>query len=64
MTIRQIRENQGLSAEELAVKAGVSAQTVYRIERGKQPVGRVYVARVCRALGVDIKDVEGLNIRD
>lgn len=62
MTIRQIRENQGLSVEELAVRAGVSAQTVYRIEQGK-PVSRVYVARVCNALGVSIAQVEGLNIK-
>ena len=62
VNIRQIRENQGLRVEELAVKAGVSAQTVYRIEQGK-PVSRVYVARVCVALGVRIEDVESLNIR-
>lgn len=63
MTIRETRENQGLSVEELAVKANVSAQTVYRIEQGK-PVSRVHVARVCIALGVSIQGMEGLNIRD
>lgn len=63
MTIREIRENQGLSVEALAVKANVSAQTVYRIEQGKA-VSRVYVARVCIALGTSIPQVEGLNIRD
>lgn len=62
MTLRQIRENQGLSVEQLAHLANVHLQTVYRIEQGK-PVSRVYVARVCRALNVDITQVEGLNIR-
>lgn len=63
MTIREIRENQGLTPTQLAAKANVSAQTVYRIERG-DPVGRVYIARVCNALGVKMEDVSGLNFRD
>ena len=63
MTIRQIRESQGLTPTQLAAKANVSAQTVYRIERG-DPVGRVYIARVCNALGVKMDEVEGLNFRD
>jgi len=63
MNIREIREKQGLTPTQLAAKANVSAQTVYRIERG-DPVGRVYIARVCNALGVQMENVEGLNFRD
>lgn len=63
-TIRQLRKNQGLSATQLAAKAGVSKQTVDRIEAGRPPVSREYVAKVCLALGKQITDVEGLNISD
>jgi len=63
MTIKELRENQGLTVQELARKANVSHQTIYRIERGEE-VSRVFVARVCRALGKSIDEVEGLNIRD
>lgn len=62
MTIKEFRENQGLTVSELANKAGISQQTVYRIEAG-QPVSRVYVAKVCRALGISIEEVESVNIK-
>jgi transcriptional regulator with XRE-family HTH domain len=62
-TIRQLREDAGLTTTELAAKAGVSVQTLYRIERG-EPVSRMYVARVCKALNVAPDMVQGLKIKD
>jgi DNA-binding XRE family transcriptional regulator len=62
-TIRQLRENAGLTMTELAAKAQVSVQTLYRIESGK-PVGRIYVVRVCKALGVRPDEVSGLNVKE
>lgn len=61
MTIKELRENKGWSVSQLAQLAGVSQQTIYRIEAGNA-VSRVYVARVCNALNVDINKVDGLNL--
>jgi DNA-binding XRE family transcriptional regulator len=59
--LRLIRQNQGLSRSELAVKARVGEKTIFRAETG-QPVRRITLAKICRALGVKIEEVEGLNI--
>lgn len=61
--LRLIRENQGLSRAQLAVKANVGEKTIFRAETG-QPVRRITLARICKALGVRIEEVEGLNILD
>lgn len=63
LTLRELRENAGLTVLQLAAKAGVSQSFVYRVEEGKTPVSKVPVVKICKALDVDIKSVEGLNLR-
>lgn len=60
-TLKRIRENQGLTQKQLADSAGVAVQTVSRAENGDK-VSRVSVARICKALGIRIEEVQGLNI--
>lgn len=59
--LKTIRISQGLSRAELAVKAQVGITTIIRAERGV-PVGRITLAKICKALGIKLEDVEGLNI--
>jgi predicted transcriptional regulator len=69
-TIRQMRRNAGLTAEDLAHLAGVSLSTITRIERGSPPVTRLTAGKVVRALSeyvkrdITIEDVEGLQIKE
>jgi transcriptional regulator with XRE-family HTH domain len=53
----QLREANGWSAEELARKAAIAVDTVERIEAGKKPVYRTSLAKVARALGVEIDEI-------
>ena len=49
--LRRRREAAGLSREELAHRAQVSSQTIYRIETGRVVPTRATVAAIRRALG-------------
>lgn len=53
--VTRIREERGLSQQELAQKAGTTYQTIWRIERGKHVEPGIYIARgIARALGVTL----------
>jgi transcriptional regulator with XRE-family HTH domain len=50
--LRVFRENQNLTQEELSKKSGISARTIQRIEKGKEPKG--YTLRVlAKALKIE-----------
>ncbi len=69
-TIKQLRQEAGLSAFELAHMAGVSISTVTRIERGRPPITRLTAGRVLHALNqrlgrsIALGDVEGLRLKE
>jgi DNA-binding XRE family transcriptional regulator len=69
-TLKQLRQEAGLSAFELAHLAGVSLSTVNRMERGRPPVTRLTAGRVLHALSerlgrpVPMSEVEGLQLKD
>lgn len=52
--IRQAREFQGLSQEEVAFVANVSPRTVFAIEKGKVTVRLDMVTRVLAAVGLQL----------
>lgn len=66
-TMKQLRQEAGLSAEQLAVYADVSLSTVLRMEKGT-PVTRLNVYRVLNVLSDRLKrpiaehDVEQLKV--
>ncbi|HZO74226.1 MAG TPA: helix-turn-helix transcriptional regulator [Ktedonobacteraceae bacterium] len=69
MNLQQYRLSLAWSAEELARRAGINAQTVRRIERGSPTfphTASAIAAALSRGLGREIKveDIEGLEIRD
>jgi len=59
-TLKEIWDNQGLTIEEVAARADVSIQTVYRINRG-QHVSLKSLRRVCQALGITIEQYKALD---
>lgn len=55
--IKQIREREGLTQEELASRAGYHLTWVSRIETAAQSTGWVTIKRVADALGVTMVEV-------
>jgi DNA-binding Xre family transcriptional regulator len=56
--VRVWREHRGLSGRALARRAGISAAYLSQIETGKKPGSFDAMARLARALGVDMEDLE------
>ena len=56
--VRVWREHRGLSARALADRAGISAAYLSQIETGQKPGSFDAMARLARALGVDMEDLE------
>jgi transcriptional regulator with XRE-family HTH domain len=53
--LRDLRGLRELSAEALAERAGVAANTIYRLESGRHPTARLRTAQaLAAALGVDL----------
>jgi transcriptional regulator with XRE-family HTH domain len=67
--IREIRKSQAISQEQLAERAGISAQYVSNIERGKENPTLDLLLRLAEALRVslgqmcDLETVEEMNRR-
>jgi len=52
--VREKRIEQGLSQEELAVKAGVHRTYIGMIERAEKNITLENIGKVCRGLGISI----------
>jgi putative transcriptional regulator len=55
--LRELREADGLSQQELAERLGVSRQTIISIEKGKYDPSLPLAFAIARAFGVRIEDV-------
>lgn len=56
-TIRELREEQGLSQFALAVRAGVSPAAIYAWESGKKVPGSMRLRRIADCLGVSMGEI-------
>lgn len=56
--VRVWREHRGLSARAVASRAGISTAYLSQIETGKKPGSFDAMAKVARALGVSMEDLE------
>jgi DNA-binding Xre family transcriptional regulator len=56
--VRVWREHRGLSARALASRAGISTAYLSQIETGSKPGSFDAMAKLSRALGVDMEDLE------
>jgi ribosome-binding protein aMBF1 (putative translation factor) len=55
--VRVWREHRGLSARALAGRAGISTAYLSQIETGKKPGSFDAMAKLARALGIDLEDL-------
>jgi transcriptional regulator with XRE-family HTH domain len=55
--IRELRAEQGISQEQLALIAGVDRSYLGRIERGDNNVAMLTLARIAQALDVTVTEV-------
>lgn len=54
--LKKIRESKDLSTRELARRAQISTQTVHALEHTDQQPSVRTLAKIARALGVEVKD--------
>ena len=62
--LAELRISQGLSRERLAARAGISARTVYNLERGRCSPQAITQAVLARALDCRIEDIFPTNESD
>ena len=55
--IRQLREEKGISQEQLAAKADLHRTHIGRIERGEKTPNVETVHKIAWGLGIDVKDL-------
>ena len=63
LELRRLREERGLSVEELAEKSGVSATTIRIMERGAREVSGDTIAKLAKPLGLTFDEVWSLQRR-
>jgi XRE family transcriptional regulator, fatty acid utilization regulator len=63
LELRRIREERGLTVEELVEKSGVSATTIRDVERGAQEARGDTVAKLAKPLGLTFDEVWELQRR-
>ena len=61
-TLKEMREEKGLSIGELAIKAGVSPSTISRTENGL-PIRKAAKVKIAKALKICPKDIEFFVVR-
>lgn len=55
--IRKLRFDRSMTQEELALRTGVSRQTIMSIERGRTNPSVLLAYKIAAALGVDVTEV-------
>lgn len=60
--LREHRENQGLSQQELADRSGISVATISRIESKERPVNPPTARKLANALGLHPKDLKAEEV--
>ncbi len=55
--LRELRERESLTQEELAARVGVSRQTIISLEKGKYNPSLILAYKLARVFGLRIEDV-------
>ena len=55
--VRKLRESKGMSTRVLAREAGISTETLNAIEHDRRQVQVRTLAKLAKALGVEVKDL-------
>lgn len=61
VSVRELRKSKGWSQYELAHRAEIGIQTVYRIEKGR-PVLPAMARSVARTLGVSLEELPDVQV--
>jgi len=59
--LREIRKKKGFTQEALAYKAGITPAYVGQLERGLKSPSLWTIHRLCRVLGVSMRDLVGAS---
>lgn len=59
--LRELREQQGMTQEDLGIKVGVSRQTIISLERGKYNPSISLAFRLARTFNLTIEDIFDFN---
>lgn len=54
---KAIREEKGLTQQEVAYAVGKDRQSIYRLEKGSFNPSYLYLKQVCEGLGVELEEV-------
>ena len=63
LRIKQLREARGLSSKELAERAGITPQSLSRIEHGRHDVVFTTLRRIVAAMGCSLRDLAEFSAR-
>ena len=63
LELRRLREERGITVEELAKKSGISATTIRVVERGAREARGETVAKLAKPLGLTFEEVWRLQKR-
>ncbi len=55
--LRELRERESLTQEDLAARVGVSRQTIIALEKGKYNPSLILAHKLARVFGLQIEDV-------
>ncbi|MFA6150521.1 MAG: helix-turn-helix transcriptional regulator [Chitinophagaceae bacterium] len=55
--VRTVRQNKGLSLQDVADKIGKDRQSIQRLEKGGFNPSYIYLLEVCKGLEVEIKEI-------
>lgn len=61
--IRELREQQALSLDDMAERTGLSRVTINRVENGKQKPRPGTIRRIAKALGIDVQYITSKQSR-
>ncbi len=61
--LRELREKEGLTQEDLAARVGVSRQTIISLERGRYNPSLLLAYKLARVFGLKIEEVFLLDER-
>ncbi|MFA6152874.1 MAG: helix-turn-helix transcriptional regulator [Chitinophagaceae bacterium] len=55
--VRTVRQNKGLSLQDVADKIGKDRQSIQRLEKGGFNPSYIYLLEICKGLEVEIKEL-------
>ena len=55
--VRTIREEKGMTLQEVAHEIGKDRQSIHRLEKGEFNPSFIYLTEVCKGLGIELSDL-------